>query len=416
LGLVFIFSGFVKAVDPLGTTYKTQDYLSAFGLDIFGFLASPFAFAQIAVEFAMGVCLIAGVYRKFHAILFVVFMCFMTPLTLYLALKNPVTDCGCFGDALVITNWQTFFKNIVLLAATIVVFLWYKKITPFYKVEKSQSYVTAFTYFFILCVSLYCYTYLPILDFRPYKIGADIPELMAVPENAPLDEYKTTFIYSKDGIEQEFTLEDAPKEDSTWKFVDSKTKLIKKGYESPIHDFTIVNEDDEDITEDILSNDSYTFLLIAHKLEKASDSNIDKINEILDFCVQQGYGFYGLTSSLPADIKEWRENTGAEYPFCTMDDTPLKTIIRSNPGLLLIKNGVIINKWSNPRIPGEEMLEQALEDSQWGQIPENHAGRNVVLLGLILLSGLALLFWLDRKGNSPKGITPKSPEGGDLEG
>jgi uncharacterized membrane protein YphA (DoxX/SURF4 family) len=405
LGLVFIFSGFVKAVDPLGTTYKNLDYLSAFGLNVFDFLAMPLAFAQIAVEFAMGVCLIAGVYRKFHAVLFLAFMCFMTPLTFYLALKNPVTDCGCFGDALILTNWETFSKNIVLLAAAVVVFLWYKKMTPLYIVPKSSSCVTAFTYIFIVGVSLYCYTYLPLLDFRPYKVGADIPELMAVPENAQLDEYETKYIYSKDGIETAFTLEDYPKNDSTWTFVDSKSKLIKKGYESPIHDFIIENEDGEDITGDILNNDSYTFLLIAHKLEKASDSNIDKINEIFDFCIQQGYSFYCLTASLPADIKEWKENTGAEYPFYTMDDIPLKTIIRSNPGLLLIKSGIIQNKWSNPRIPGEEALAQPLEETEWGQIPANQAKRNIALLALSFLSALALLFWLDWRSQSNQKVS-----------
>ena len=136
LGLVFLFSGFVKAVDPLGTTYKNLDYLSAFGLDIFDVFALPLAFAQLAVEFGMGVCLLLGIYRYFHSILFLLFMCFMTPLTLYLAIKNPVTDCGCFGDALIITNWQTFYKNLALLAATIIVFFWYKWMTPLYR--KSQ--------------------------------------------------------------------------------------------------------------------------------------------------------------------------------------------------------------------------------------------------------------------------------------
>jgi hypothetical protein len=323
----------------------------------------------------------------------------MTPLTLYLALKNPVTDCGCFGDALIITNWQTFYKNIFLLAAALVVFFEYKRITPFYS-KKSKFPVFLFSYLFILGVSFYCYTYLPILDFRPYKIGANIPELMLIPDGAPEDEFETALVYSKDGVKQEFSIKDYPKGDTTWTYVDTRVKLIKKGYEPPIHDFIITGEGGDDITEDVLTNNSYTFLLIAHKLEEANDSRIDRINEIYDYSIQNNYGFYCLTSSSPNEIKEWKENTGAEYPFCTMDDIALKTIIRSNPGLLLIKEGRIINKWSDLRIPEESALEQALEDSTWGQIPPNHDGRNILLLAftfIFLLCAIFLFDWRSRK-------------------
>ncbi|MDR2057676.1 MAG: DoxX family protein [Dysgonamonadaceae bacterium] len=394
LGLVFLFSGFVKAVDPMGTMYKNLDYLSAFGLDIFNFTALPLAFAQLAIEFAMGACLLLGVFRRFHAILFLAFMCFMTPLTLYLAIKNPVTDCGCFGDALIITNWQTFYKNIFLLAASLVVFFEYKQITPFFYKKKLP--VILFIYVFILSVSVYCYMYLPILDFRPYKIGTNITELMAIPEGAPVDEYETTLIYSKDGIEQAFTLKDYPKGDTTWTYVDTKTQLIKKGYESPIHDFSITTEEGDNITEDVLADSSYTFLLIVHKLEGAADSRIDRINEIYDYCIQNNYKFYALTSSTSNKIKEWKEGTGAEYPFCIMDDIALKTIVRSNPGLLLLKGGIIINKWPNRRIPEEKALEQPLEKTQWGQIPPNHKGRNIRLLSIGFLLCLLSFFLYDR--------------------
>ncbi|MDR2087159.1 MAG: DoxX family protein [Dysgonamonadaceae bacterium] len=395
LGAVFIFSGFVKAVDPMGTMYKTMDYLSAFGLDIFNVSVLPLAFAQSAIEFAMGVCLLLGVYRRFHAVLFLAFMCVMTPLTLYLAIKNPVTDCGCFGDALVITNWQTFYKNIFLLAASLVVFFEYKRIIPFFYRKKFS--VTFFVYAFILSVSLYCYLYLPILDFRPYKIGANIPELMVVPEDAPTDEYETTLIYSKDGVEQAFTLEDYPKGDTAWTFVDTRTHLIKKGYKPPVHDFSITTEEGDDITEDVLKDASYTFLLIAHKLEKANDSKIELINEIYDYCTQNRYKFYCLTSSGTNEIKEWKENTGAEYPFCIVDDITLKTIVRSNPGLLLLKKGIIVNKWSNRRIPDEKALNRLPEDSQWGQIPPNQEGCTVGLLSFAFVLCLFVFFLNDRR-------------------
>jgi hypothetical protein len=176
---------------------------------------------------------------------------------------------------------------------------------------------------------------------------------MKIPEGAETDVYETTFIYAKDGVEQAFTIDNYPKEDSGWSFVDSKSKLIKKGYEPPVHDFVITTEQGDDITDEILADENYTFLLIAHKLEKANDSHIDKINEIYDYAKQHGYNFICLTASIPSEIQRWKENTGAEYPFCTMDDITLKTIIRSNPGLLLIKKGTVLNKWPNGRIPKE---------------------------------------------------------------
>ena len=402
LGLVFLFSGFVKAVDPFGTVYKTLDYLSAFGLDIFNVFVLPLAFAQLALEFGMGACLLLGIYRRFHSILFLLFMCFMTPLTLYLAIKNPVTDCGCFGDALIITNWQTFYKNLVLLAATVVVFFWYKRMIPLYK--ESQLTTISFTYLFVLGVSFYCYLYLPILDFRPYKIGNNISELMEVPEGAPVDKFETTLIYAKEGVNEEFTMANYPKGDSSWVYVDTRLKLIEKGYEPPIHGFSIITEIGDDITEDVLSDDSYTFLLIAHRLEQANDSYIDRVNEIYDFCLQNKYAFYCLTSSSSDEIKEWKENTGAEYPFCTMDDITLKTIIRSNPGLLLLKAGTVINKWPNRRIPKEDALTQPLEDSQWGQIPANHDVKNIMLLSIFFASFLSVLFFLERSNQKKKKI------------
>ena len=394
LGLVFIFSGFVKAVDPWGGAYKIIDYFSAFKLEELNFWALPLSFLQAAVEFGVGVCLLIGVYRRFNSILALLIMLFMTPLTLYLAIANPVTDCGCFGDALVITNWETFYKNIFLLIAAIIVFLWYRLMTSCFS-RKGYFSAALWVYLFIIGVSLYCFHYLPVLDFRPYKIGVNIPEKMEIPENAETDVYKVRLIYSKDGIQKEFTLEDYPKGDSAWTFVDSKSELIKKGYQPPIHDFSITTLDGNDITGEALANPSYTFLLIAHKLDKANDSNVDKINDIYDFSKSKGYNFYALTSSLPDEIQGWIENTGAEYPFCTTDDITLKTIIRSNPGLLLIKDGTIINKWPNTRLPDTDKLNKLTDATDHGQKPAVHNLRTVLILALILFVPLIGLYLLD---------------------
>jgi uncharacterized membrane protein YphA (DoxX/SURF4 family) len=394
LGVVFVFSGFVKAVDPLGSTYKIIEYFSAFGLDLLNFSATPIAFIQAAIEFAVGVCLLLGVRRRFHAILALLIMIFMTPLTFYLAITNPVTDCGCFGDALVLTNWQTFLKNLVLLAAAIILYLYPGKITPFFT-KKSYALVMLWIYLFVVGVSVYCYIYLPIFDFRPYKVGANIPELMRIPEDAEHPVYETTLIYSKDKVQKEFTIENYPKDDESWIFIDSETALIKKGYEPPIHDFSISNEEKYDITNEVLSDTSYTFLLIAHNLEKAKDTNVDKINEVYDYSQRQGYEFYALTSSTSQTIQEWIKNTGAEYPFCTMDDVPLKTIIRSNPGLLLLKGGTIVNKWPNSRLPDVSKLNKPLQETGSGVVSKRHNVRSLTLLILILFTPLSVIFVFD---------------------
>ena len=394
LGAVFVFSGFVKAVDPWGSVYKIMDYLAAFNFGFFDFTALPFAFFLFAVEFSIGVCLLLGVFRRVNTVFVLIFMLVMTPLTLYLAIKNPVTDCGCFGDALILTNWETFFKNLPLLFMAIVLFLWYKSMTPVFT-KKCDSLITFWVYLFIIGFGMYCFFFLPALDFRPYKVGTHIPALMEIPEGAEQPVFDTKLIYSKDGIQREFTIKDYPKDDTTWAFVNSRTITVKKGYEPPIHDFSITTEEGNDITDHVLADSSYTFLLIAHKLEEASDENVDKINDIYDYSKKFGYNFFALTSSLPVEIQDWIKNTGAEYPFSTMDDIALKTIIRSNPGLVLLKNGTIINKWSNSTLPDLSELKVSLNSSNIGKIPENRDTEKIVIISLILVVPLLVLFLYD---------------------
>lgn len=399
VGILFIFSGFVKAVDPWGSAYKIFDYLKAFDLSFLSFSALSVSFVLSALEFSLGVFLLAGVYRKLTSLIIVVFMGFMTCLTLYLAIKNPVTDCGCFGDAIVITNWQTFIKNLFIFPISIVIFLWHSHMDFLFS-KKSRSLVFLYTMIFILGVSTYCYLHLPILDFRPYKIGNNIRELMAIPEGAETDVFETVFIYEKDGVKEKFTLDNYPQEGSGWTFIDAETKLIKKGYEPPVIGFSITDDKGSDVTDKILNEENYTFLLVAYKLDKANDDYIDKINEVYDYSRQYGYPFYCLTSSLPEQITEWRESTGAEYPFCTMDDITLKTIIRSNPGLVLIKDATIINKWADRDMPDVDLLKTPLNESALGSILKNYNVRNMTILALILIIPLSLLSltdWISRR-------------------
>ena len=380
LALVFIFSGFVKAVDPLGTQYKIQDYLEAFGWVALvpAFLPFLASVLQAMVEFCLGIYLLFGIRRRMTTLFVVVIMGVMTPLTLWLALSNPISDCGCFGDAVTLTNWETFGKNVLLLIAAVSVFKWGNRITPL--VTKRFDWLVAmYAFFYILGMTLYCYRELPVFDFRPYRIGTDIRKGMEIPEGAKPTVYDTRFILQKNGVEKEFTLDDYP--DSTWTFVDSRTVVKEQGYEPPVRDFSIIRQEDgEDVTDEILTDDKYTFLLVAHQLSQADDSSIDLINELYDYSVEHGYQFYCLTSSPDSDIEDWQERTGAEYPFCLMDDITLKTMIRSNPGLMLLKNGVVINKWSVNNLPDEYVLTDRLENLPLAQVNEKTFSHKVVLV------------------------------------
>lgn len=368
LGTVFIFSGFVKAVDPLGSFYKIEDYLTAFGMAEWFPMSLPLFFGILlsALEFCAGVFLFLGIRKSLAVSIALLLMTFMTPLTLYLALANPVSDCGCFGDAVVLTNWQTFWKNVVLLGAAYVVFRRRKQIIRFIT-YKMEWVISMYTILFVFALAFYCLHNLPILDFRPYKIGTDIRAGMELPEGGKPSVFESRFVLEKDGERKEFTLDNYP--DSTWTFVEARNILIEAGDEPPIHDFSMMEmTTGEDITDRVLADSSYTFLLVAHRIEYADDSNIDLINEIYDYSVEHGYAFYGLTSSPDEEIELWRDKTGAEYPFCQMDDITLKTIVRSNPGLLLLKQGVILNKWSDSRLPDEYVLTGELDELEIGQL------------------------------------------------
>lgn len=397
LAVVFILSGFVKAVDPLGTQYKIDDYLEAMHLaGLFPSMATlSLSVLQAVVEFCLGIFLLFAIRRRFTTISVLAILAVMTPLTLWLAIANPIADCGCFGDAIVLTNWQTFFKNVVLLLAAIVVVRWPKEMFRFVS-ESNQWIAVNYSVVFILLTSLWCLYDLPLFDFRPYHVGANIQEGMEMPEGAAQPEFETTFIMEKDGHRQEFGIDNYP--DSTWTFIDSRTVMTKEGYVPPVHDFSITTLAGDDITEQVLSDTSYVFLLVAPFLEHADDSRLDLINEVYEYAKEHGYSFYGLTSSNEQAISRWRDMTGAEYEFCLADGTTLKTIVRSNPGLVLLKHGTVIRKWSHNNLPVIEETEASLplEQLEIGQMPASSVSRKVTKILLWFVLPLMVLSIADR--------------------
>lgn len=392
LGVVFIFSGLVKAIDPVGGVHKLHDYFIAFGWEWLTPFELFFSFSLSAVEFTLGLCLLLGAYRRYSSFLLFLLMLFMTPFTLYLAIKNPVSDCGCFGDALIITNWETFFKNVVLLIAASCAFVYHKRIYAVYTI-KAYWFVPTFAYLFINIFAYVNYSKLPLIDFRPYKIGANIPALMQVPEGAPLPEEIYSFVLEKDGIKKTFSLDNYPQDDTTWTFVEQKVEVVKKGYVPPITDFSVVNEEGDDITDQILQDTIGVFLLISPSLVDADDSDIERLNSLYDFALERNYKFYCLTGASSDEITTWIDNTGAEYPFFFTDPITLKTMIRSNPGLILLKEGTILGKWSHQQLPKEADLPRLIGSKlKQGAVIKQEDDR--IMTNLLSFTLPLLLVWL----------------------
>jgi len=352
LGLVFIFSGAVKAIDPLGTVYKIEDYLKAFG----GFFTELLPMAEVAawgliiLELLLGVCMVLNVRTQWTSCISLIFYLVMTPLTLYIALTNPVSDCGCFGDAVVLTNWQTFWKNVVLITLAIILVALRKHTRQLWS-NWMEVVLTVLTIVAAIAFMTWTRLHLPLKDFRPYKIGNHLPTLMEYPEDAEPDVYEYSFVYEKDGVEQTFTLDNYPKGDSTWTFVRSNSKLIKKGYEPPIHDFEIINAEGEDLTWDILESEEPVTLVVMYDLKKADKKQMAKVEALLgdEAMRQEGdeAGVYILTGSGTDEII----NFSLEYPalsdcICTCDPVTLKTIVRANPGAIVVQNGTVIDKYN----------------------------------------------------------------------
>ena len=396
LAVTFIFSGYVKAIDPLGTLYKLKDYAAAMALnDILPDWALVIvAIALGALEFSLGVFMLFAVRRHMVSKLTLALMSVMTALTVWIYIADPVKDCGCFGDALKLTNGETLLKNIVLIACATLV-AWRPADMARFISRTNQWIVRYYTITYIVVTSVYCLYTLPIFDFRPYRVGTNIKQGMEIPEGAEQPEFESTFILRKNGVTREFTLDNYP--DSTWEYVDTKTVQTKKGYEPPIHDFAITtNDTGEDITEQVLTKKGYTFLLVSPRLVVADDSNFGDIDQIYEYAEENGVDFFCLTASTNEDIERWRELTGAEYTFCNADETTLKTMIRSNPGLILLKDGTIIGKWSHNALPQTDDLTAPLEQLPIGKAQNDSTPERLLIVLLTFFVPLMALTIADR--------------------
>ncbi len=359
-GITFIFSGFVKGIDPWGSAYKFTDYFNAMNLDWLLWAAFPLGVFLAFTEFTIGVAFLFNIFIRLFSWLGLLFMAFFLPLTLWIAIKNPVTDCGCFGDALVISNWATFYKNLVFTAFAIIVVVYRNDMKWDWGRKPGVVLGAIFTVAYIAVV-FYSYNHEPVFDFRPYKIGVNIPDAMKIPENAPKEVYENTFYYKNKntGEVKKFTEQNYPWQDTVnWVYDNMESKLVKEGYKPPIHDFSIQSAEGEDVTDFFIHDKNYVFMLIAYNLDKSSRKPQEKINNLAGWAMANGYSFICITSSLPDQSAAFAGETGAPYEFFTCDEITLKTIIRSNPGLLLVKDGTILRKWHYNDIPTPEEFKE----------------------------------------------------------
>lgn len=341
VGGVFIFSGFVKAIDPWGTIYKFDDYLAAMSLNLWPNLVLVGAFALCAIEFLCGIFLLLGCFRRSSSVLAALIMAIMLPLTLWIAMADPVADCGCFGDAFIISNWATFWKNVVLSAGVIWLVIYNKRchwiVTP-----ALQWLAFVASGLFIVTIELFGYVSQPLLDFRPYKVGEAIIDAgMTI-----TDEPEYVFIYEKDGEKRLYGIEDElPSEESGWTFVERR-KLPKnsQSFENNGNERSLriwSKDGDEDVTEDVISTDRKELIVMMPDLNQVSPATTWKLNSLYEWSMDNDVEMIGVASGSPDEISMWEDLSMASYPIYTADDTHIKSVVRGNPGVVYIIDGIV---------------------------------------------------------------------------
>ena len=400
-GSGLVVSGLVKANDTLGFSYKMEEYFSAEVLNMEFLIPYALAFAVLMclAEIIIGFALIAGVEMKISTWLALLLTIFFAFLTFYSAYFDKVNDCGCFGDAIKFTPWQSFIKDLVLMVFILPSFFERKNIQlnsdeedrkyfigsllfialfsfllldwsfPFWfsliffaltlaikKLSKGRAtswIIAGLSFLLSLAFSFYTYSHLPIKDYRPYAIGKNIAEQMVVPEGMPTDVYETSFVYknSDTGEEKTFNESNYPWQDSTWIWVSTDNVLVSKGYEPPVHDFVITDADGYELQEDILAEESPIILVICYDIEKSNDDAMTAVNAFAEAAESEGLYVYGLTASLYDQVEDFRLKNQVPITFYSADETMLKTVIRSNPGVLIIKKGDVLAKWHYNDLP-----------------------------------------------------------------
>ena len=364
VGGVFVFSGFAKGVDPWGTTYKITDYLTAMGLAEWTGTALFIAVAVAVLEFLLGIALVTGSYRRSAPWLALLLMLVMTPLTLWLAVTDAVPDCGCFGDAMHMSNWASLGKNVLLLLGVIYLLLFNRSVRSIYG-PAVQWMVMALSFAFVMAVAYYGYFVQPLIDYRPYPVGSRLANAQVLEDSDEGDD-DFVFIYRRNGQEQEFTIDSLPDEEDGWEYVTRYHAKRPHGKVIELHggngnSIAILDEDGDDVTIDVLADSHHTLLLLFPDLPRVGVVNSFALNELGDAAFASGTDVIGLTPATAQEIAHWQDLSMASYPIYNMDDSELKMIARGNPAVVYLENGAIVWKRTLASLDGVTMPDHFAE-------------------------------------------------------
>jgi len=391
VGGVFVFSGFTKAIDPWGTCYKITDYLLALGMERWDNMALFVAVALATLEFMLGIFIVVGAYRRSAPIQALILLLFMTPLTLWLAVTGAVPDCGCFGDALHLSNWATFGKNVLLLLGVIYLLCFNRSLRGIYGPAVHWM-VAAVSFATVMTIAYFGYFKQPLIDYRPYPEGTRLISAASADTDESEDDF--IFIYSKDGEEHEFTIDSLPDEADGWEYVTryharrpQGKVIVQDG--SHKNSIAILDLDGNDITIDVLGDNRRTVLLLFPDLPQVGVVNSYDLNELTDAALVAGASVIGLTPATAQQIVAWKDLSMASYPIYNMDDSELKMLARGNPAVVYIEDGIIMWKRTLSAISGAEQPIELAELGK-GYQPEAILSRIQVAFIVAMLAILAL--------------------------
>lgn len=356
-GSVFLLSGVLKILDPIGTSLIVSEYLRVAHLSFFSFFSIPFGILLSLTELLTGLAILVRVRMKFFAIVGFYLISFFTVLTLFLAIFNPISDCGCFGEAVHLTNWQTFLKNIVLLLAATPIYLFRNKFKLLMSKKGEYIYVSVFA-FIALLIPLRSLIVGPFIEFSNFSVGTNIASLYdEAQENT---KYETLFTYKKDDMVEDFSIQNLP--DSTWSYIDSKTKLV--GDASVAFDLSILDMNEGDITTSIVeSRDQMLICSVYNSKFFKNDANWDKIKKLSEKALAEGAVFYIFSNTIKGELEEIADQKGIlNVSFGYMDYKNLITLHRINGGIVYLTDGVIVKKWPGLNYPFDKISKELNED------------------------------------------------------
>ena len=342
VGVLFIISGFIKLNDPVGFSYKLAEYFAEGVLNMeflipFALLIAIFV---VIYEVVLGIMLIIGFAPKFTLWSLIGMITFFTFLTFYSAYFNKVTDCGCFGDAMKLTPWESFTKDIVLLGLILLLFFQQKFITALIP-KLTHKWIVFGSFTACLAFAYYVLMHLPAIDFRAYEIGKNIQAGMEIPEGAPLPKFEYNWKFEEQGTEKIIST-GGNYPTTSGKFISVETITLEEGYEPPIHDFSIEKEG-TDYTSIFLEKEKVV-MIVAYNLAKSEVAGMQRLKEVVQEAKLNGYSVLCMSASGQEGVAKAKTTYGLDFDFYFCDETTLKTMVRSNPGIMVLRKGTITQK------------------------------------------------------------------------